>query len=121
MATDQPGPDQTQLLFERLCQVLSELRPGVHMPEMAVTLLRPTHDGRALVGLIDDGAEVVYYHYASRTVSSVPFDEHGLEPGASTLLARELDDPGDWVRSNEDRVAWVCRRYRPGRRRVASR
>ncbi|MFB6104568.1 MAG: hypothetical protein ABEJ57_05710 [Halobacteriaceae archaeon] len=116
MATEQQRPEQSQRVFERLCRELADLRPGVHMAEMAVTLLRPTHDGRALVGLVDEGAAAVYYHYASRTLSSVPFDEHGLDVGASTLLARDLDDPRDWVKSHGDRVAWVARRYRDTRR-----
>lgn len=107
------GRTDRQAVFEELFEYLAVARAGSHSHRMATRLLRRASGSNRLVALVDGGRRAVFYDAAGRTVSMVPFDEHGPADEETVGLRAEAG-PATWLAANEAAVAWVHPRYRSG-------
>lgn len=109
------GPDSdtnTQRCFERVCRALGQHRSGVHFPRIATDIIRPTHEGHTLLGFVAEGEAVAYHRERHGEVIVVPFDRHGLDRGATRIVAHGVSRPRAWVERTRDRFVWTVPAYR---------
>lgn len=109
MAIDRQGRD-TQRLFEAVCRALGAHRTGAHFPKIATDIIRPTHEGYALLGFADGGERVAYYDPTGGEIMLVPFDKHGLARTRGEIVAQGVDHPQTWLTANRRRMVWTVTR-----------
>lgn len=120
---DRPPTVDRRAVFADLASAIRSSRGGGHAREMATALFRYAAEGATLVALDGGGERAVFYDPNARTLTAIPFDEHGPDHPAAEQVLTRLSDPAAWIDARGDDLEWIHPRYRrarvggrPGRR-----
>lgn len=100
-----------QTVFAGLVAELRVHRSGTHVDQMAMEALRYERGARALVGLSEDGEDLLYHDHRARVLQSIPVTRDGLKPEQADRVARDIGAAEPWVRWHGEGLAWIHPRY----------
>lgn len=103
---------QGRTLLVELVETIARERGGGHPDRIARTICRHADGGIALVGLVADATEAIFFDPRYRRIYTVPVSPVGVHAAAARIIGRSVDDPREWLVDPAEEFAWIHPAFR---------